>query len=454
MRIKSKATGISVGQTDASGLDKYASSSVFSFLLAGVAASGVWALIMNTDFVGEWIATAYFAIIVFVCFWQLFKKDFSKSLAMLVYLAVLQPAFREYAVVLPYQILEYIVPVWVLLAIESPLKEYKLSASAIFYSIYILLELLSLITVKTLAIGRGVFLPSFSLWLFLLLGSDRKLKRPALLQVFSAYLLGALNLIVLIVPPILAGDVQWGHQSSFAASGEMGPVQISMLLAMGVIICMFLIDQGGHGQRIFYLGLAALLFSVMLLSFSRNGLYLVILGAVIYLVIFQPLSFSRLISIIATGIIVVLLFQQVSLITKGAAEQRYRNLNTTNRNRLVQYGWEIFLENPLFGVGTGNYHYVVSRAEYFGVTSGAHNEFIRAAAEHGIFGVIAWSCFALSALWYAFWGAKGKARAMRLTFILVALAYMAVNGLKLLVQPITIFLAIAALWEEPSYRDR
>jgi O-antigen ligase len=42
----------------------------------------------------------------------------------------------------------------------------------------------------------------------------------------------------------------------------------------------------------------------------------------------------------------------------------------------------------LAGVGTGNFGKEIRERDLFSVESGAHNEFVRAAAEHGIMGIL------------------------------------------------------------------
>ncbi|MBK9054035.1 MAG: O-antigen ligase family protein [Chloroflexi bacterium] len=84
--------------------------------------------------------------------------------------------------------------------------------------------------------------------------------------------------------------------------------------------------------------------------------------------------------------------------TQGAVLERYSNLDTTNRIVLAQQGWQLFLDNPILGVGTANYHVAVASGDYFGAFSGAHNELIRATAEHGVFGLVFWCLFAFASL--------------------------------------------------------
>ena len=75
---------------------------------------------------------------------------------------------------------------------------------------------------------------------------------------------------------------------------------------------------------------------------------------------------------------------------------RYGRNDTSNRFTIVVQGWGIYLDHPLFGVGTSNFREAMTETD-FGRMTGAHNELIRAAAEHGTLGLLAWLMFIVSA---------------------------------------------------------
>src|SRR3569832_2279244 len=76
-------------------------------------------------------------------------------------------------------------------------------------------------------------------------------------------------------------------------------------------------------------------------------------------------------------------------ITGGKISDRYGQTNTSNRFTIVVEGWGIYVEHPILGVGTSNFRDVIVNTEFAQVT-GAHNELIRAAAEHGTLGLVTW----------------------------------------------------------------
>jgi len=84
----------------------------------------------------------------------------------------------------------------------------------------------------------------------------------------------------------------------------------------------------------------------------------------------------------------------VAKATNGLIEQRYGQQGSSGRDLLIEAGWKLFTENPVTGIGTGNFNSVVYENKLYFGESGAHDEFIRVAAEHGILGILAyWGFF-------------------------------------------------------------
>ena len=106
----------------------------------------------------------------------------------------------------------------------------------------------------------------------------------------------------------------------------------------------------------------------------------------------------------------------------------------------------MFQNNFVWGIGTGNYQNAVQ--EYLGISSGAHNELIRAAAEHGVLGIFAWCLFMVSSLFLVLSSSRGKVRALRMAFVMIFFLYLAVNGLKLILQPLLLLISLSY---SPSY---
>lgn len=420
------------------------------FWLSAVS-SLLWTIIASSDTLGRWLGIGFIGIMVVTCLSLLIRGKIIESLSMVVYLAMLEPALRTFIKQLPYLALAYFFVFWVLVALDRHNRSQRLDKSptsrlrapAVFYLMYLGLEVLGVFNAVRFENARSVLLSSATLGFSLLLVNKIHLQKADLNRLFTAILVGVANLITIIALGYATSTINWGRQSSSAASGGMGPVQISMLLALGIVILLVMADRVNFIRRVIYSGLAAIAILVMVLTFSRNGLYLTVLALVIYYFLFSKFSWRTITILILLSVLGTYLFNSAMNIAGSAFTERYADLNTTNRNLLVAYGWRIFLDNPILGVGTSNYYDVVARAEYFGTATGAHNEIIRAAAEHGILGLFTWTCFAISTIWVGF-EAQGKTRALRMALLGMFFAYLAVNGLKLLIQPLILLMALIA----------
>lgn len=411
------------------------------FLLS-VFAGLAWLLIINLNTLGVWIGVILTGIMLVISLMMLGKGKIVESLAILVYLAMVQPAQRTYIVPLPYLTLEYFFIFWILMSLGKH-KAQHLRAPAIFYLLYLLLEILGVLNAFNAENARSILMSSMTIGFALLLVSKLHFGKDDLSKLFMGIIIGAFSLVVIIGYGYGTSSIDWGRQSNVAASGGMGPVQISMLLAIGAIIFLLLADRVNSVQRLMFIVLAAGISLVMVLTFSRNGLYLTIIALVAYYFLFSRFSGRTIAMVIFLSILGIYLFGVATQVAGPAFTERYSSTDPTNRDLLVRYGWRIFLDNPLLGVGTSNYYRVVAQSEYLGSVSGAHNELIRAATEHGIFGLVFWLFFALSCVRLGFSQARGKTRALRMTLLMIFFAYLAVNGLKLLIQPLILLVALS-----------
>jgi O-antigen ligase len=122
--------------------------------------------------------------------------------------------------------------------------------------------------------------------------------------------------------------------------------------------------------------------------------------------------------------------------------ERYQEEGSSGRDRLVEAGWTLFESEPLTGVGTGNFNSKVKTLGLYGVESGAHNEFIRIAAEDGILGIVAYGCFYIL-LFYEILHRNKIQREYAIYFLLFFCLISIHNGLKISLQPLLLTLAVA-----------
>jgi O-antigen ligase len=235
----------------------------------------------------------------------------------------------------------------------------------------------------------------------------------------------------------------------------MGPNQIAGLLALGAFAAMFLADVDHRsGPRLFYLALTGVQVLAALLTFTRGGSAILVLGIVFYVVV---LMLSGRVSVAVVGAGVVLLAAAWFAIgfTDQLLLERYRDTEMSGRESIWQLGLRIFWDNPLFGAGTGNF-YESSQgrlAAYHGRV-GSHNEVIRALSEHGIVGVSVWLAFVLSALAQCWRDFRGLARAATMSWLLMAVAFECHSGLKLTMSMFFMALAVEGFRRHASAPDR
>ena len=228
--------------------------SITKFLLLAVPSCVIWFIISRVSALSVLVSTVYQVVLLAYSFLLLLQRKKVDSLIVIYYLAVLQPAFRQYSAA-PFLILEYVFPFWVLLFLLAS-REFEVTLPLVFYGVYLVLEAAGLFLAKDVNISRGIFVSSFTLGLVLLLSSVIKFNDKEIRKIFVFILIAITNLLALVMLPYIvnSSSISWRTSSNFVASGNMGPVQISMLLAVGAFICTVLADFVNlKGKKIFFL---------------------------------------------------------------------------------------------------------------------------------------------------------------------------------------------------------
>jgi hypothetical protein len=189
-----------------------------------------------------------------------------------------------------------------------------------------------------------------------------------------------------------SANVEFGSGSNFAASGGFGPNQVSGSLGLGALygLLLALNLRLNMRLRLLFLALALWFAAHSALSFSRTGLYLLAAGLLAAL---PFLSLRRLLRpknlILACLALVVGLASWGYLVrfTGGRISQRFANTALTGRDRIAGEDLQEWREHPVLGAGVG----VSSLARSAGTATrtGAHTEYTRLLAEHGILGLAA-----------------------------------------------------------------
>ncbi len=231
---------------------------------------------------------------------------------------------------------------------------------------------------------------------------QRKLSYTQLLGIIKCVglpILATLVYVILYTPSVK--EVVTGTYSNFANSGGYGPNQMSTILGLGMFtfFVLFLLNSKSKTTMLINLTITILMAYRGIVTFSRGGLIAALIMIVVLLIITMlklkkdalgKFSFF----IIMAGLLGFFVWSYSSIQTGGLIDKRYANQDArgrekesvlTGRETLIASEIEMFLDNPITGVGVGkNKEY---REETLGIEAASHNEVTRMLAEQGIFGV-------------------------------------------------------------------
>lgn len=233
---------------------------------------------------------------------------------------------------------------------------------------------------------------------------NRKISFERLLDLFrmcSLPLVATLVYMFLYTPSIK--DVVLNTESNFETSGGYGPNQVSTILGLGMFVFYTLLIFASK-SKIMKFTISILLLAITfrgIVTFSRGGIITgVIMILILTLITFLKVRSSAKIKIFTFIFVAIASFSMVwlysSVQTGGLIDKRYANQDArgrekesklTGRERLIESEFDMFFENPIFGIGVGkNKEY---RLETTGIDAASHNEISRLFAEHGMFGIAA-----------------------------------------------------------------
>lgn len=187
-------------------------------------------------------------------------------------------------------------------------------------------------------------------------------------------------------------NISFNTESNFETSGGFGPNQVSSMLGLGTFAaaaCLILFQNNSKFK--IYFGIAAVFTAAQsVMTFSRGGIYNAVGAAVILALLNSRNVFEmvrRFIPIVLLGgLFLILLFPIMNNFTGGKLQERFEDTGTTNRSDIIESDFEMFTENPIFGVGVGVAKN--EREEILGYQSASHTEFSRLISEHGALGLL------------------------------------------------------------------
>jgi hypothetical protein len=222
----------------------------------------------------------------------------------------------------------------------------------------------------------------------------------AVVSVFSLPLITLAVYLYLYTPSVK--DVVTGTQSNFETSGGFGPNQVSTILGLGIFVffVQLLLNSKNRLLQIVNGGLILVFAFRGIVTFSRGGVYTGIMMVFLFMaVLYFQANFNTKPKI---GLIIILSFvaglgvwAYSSIQTGGLIDKRYANEDALGRKKksqlsgremLIESELNMFLSNPVFGVGVGKNKEI--RKQETGIEIASHNEITRMLAEHGSLGVI------------------------------------------------------------------
>ena len=194
-----------------------------------------------------------------------------------------------------------------------------------------------------------------------------------------------------------------GTGSNAETSGGFGPNQVATILGLGMFVFFVQTLLNSPSKIVFYTNVALLFVCSYrgIITFSRGGIFV----GIFMILLFSYFLFKRLnvrakskmvLLMIGTVVLGFSVWTYSSLQTEGMIDKRYANQNAsgvekesllTGRETLMAAELQMFLDNPLLGVGVGRNKEI--RQEETGINLVSHSETTRLLAEHGMLGIFA-----------------------------------------------------------------
>ena len=197
-------------------------------------------------------------------------------------------------------------------------------------------------------------------------------------------------------------EVITGTESNFTTSGGFGPNQVATVLGLGMFIFFsrFMLESKTKFQIVVNLILALNITYRGMLTFSRGGMItgfvmIILLLTFLYFKSNQGGKLKMNFIIVFVAFAMIGTWTYTSLQTGGLIDKRYSNQDAagrvkksqfTGREQIAENEINMFLKNPIFGVGVGKGK--EEREAETGVKAASHNEITRLLAEHGMMGVL------------------------------------------------------------------
>lgn len=250
---------------------------------------------------------------------------------------------------------------------------------------------------------------------------------------------------------VIAHDTGWS-KSSWSAAGGFGPNQVSAMLGLGAFACLVILLLTDSLWRRLSCGMLLLwLASQSALTFSRTGLYLLVLSSVsagLFLLRDPAMRLKFLACLLLTWLVAAFaIYPALDRMTENKFSERFADTKSSGRDEIATADLAIWRKNWVLGTGVGQAAF--ARADFGMEGYNAHTEYTRLLAEHGLLGLGALGAL-LAAIGSSFWRQRGLSRALAAGMLTWALAFMAVSAMRLAAPSFLIGLSLAGLAVDPS----
>ena len=334
----------------------------------------------------------FYILIGGVCVYFAFRNDIKSVFTYMPYLAFTEMFMRTGTggSYVPYLFMPYLmITVFVVMLFNKKGGLSVHSRCALPILLYTVIEALDMIRADDIQYARSMVTNSILLTFVAIWASSNAINSKTTSHIIKHLTLASVYLCGNILVAHFTHQISYSLVSSSESTNRMAPVLVSGFLGVGSsLLFLYLMNDTNKRRFVSHLVMFVVSVTLMVLSFSRGGIYF--LSSVIALfAIFnwrEIKRFAILFLLLPVGYII---YYYATNATDGKIEERYSaEGGASTREDLVKAGFAIFMDEPLAGVGTGNYGREIRERDLYDVESGAHNEFVRAAAEHGLFGIL------------------------------------------------------------------
>ncbi len=383
-----------------------------------------------------------YLLVVGICAILFLRGDVENIFKWLPYVMYLEVYMRAFARWVPYLTIQYlyIFGFGILFLKGSRMKGNHFKGFLLLLA-FSFLELVNNLHPYDPANTRAVLVNSLSLLLPVMWASYNDFKPVLINKFLSNIKIAGVLLSGIVFVAHVTGSIDYGLFSNSEASNGLAPVQLSGYLGfVCIIFFLSIMNVEEKENKTVNLIIFSTVLIMMVLTFSRGGVYF-LLAVVLLYIYYNKNKMGNYFKLVGLIPVFYILYTVVVDKTGGKIVERYEQEGTSNRDVLVDIGFQLFWKNPIFGVGTGNYNIAIMKEHLFSQNSGAHNEFVRAAAEHGIIGIFFyWTFFLMLFLNINRRPQPQKQYAMY--FLALFTLIIIHNGLKISIQPLILMLAI------------